>query len=125
MWMDAAVFAVGVLLIIVSAVLQFVDKRSLADWVGSAVTGGAGVLGVLYSLLIGKPRQRVEEAVDHLMHLKIVFLGYLRQLHQADQGYIRRLIEDDPIATEELQKYASIIEANMKAAVAQLNQKQP
>jgi len=118
--MDVTVFAVGVLLLIASAVLQLVRKGDLATWVGSGATGVTGVLGVLYSLLVGKPRERVEEAVDHLMHLKIVFLGYLRQLHQIDQGYIRRLIEDEPMEAKDLQQYAAIIEENMKAADAQL-----
>jgi HEAT repeat protein len=120
MWMDVVVFALGIGLIGVSAALQLTNKGSLDGWVGTATTGVAGVLGVLYSLFVGKPRQRVEQAVDHVMQLKIVFLGYLRQLHQADQAYIRRLIEDEPMKTAELQEFASIIDANMKAATAQL-----
>jgi len=118
--MDVAVFVLGIGLIVASATLQMVHKGTLEGWVGSVATGAAGVFSVLYSLLIGKPRQRVEEAVDHLMQLKVVFLGYLRQLHQADQAYIRRLIEDQPMTTEELRTFASIIEANMKAAIAQI-----
>jgi hypothetical protein len=120
MRMDVAVFVLGIGLIITSGALQLAQRGTLEGWVGSATTGAAGVLSVLYSLLIGKPRQRVEEAVDHLMHLKIIFLGYLRQLHQADQAYIRRLIEDEPITTKELQEFVSIIESNMKAATEQL-----
>jgi hypothetical protein len=43
--------------------------------------GGAGVLSILYTLLVARPRDQVRDAVDHLMYLKVVFLGYLRQLH--------------------------------------------
>jgi HEAT repeat protein len=116
--MDVAVFVLGIGLIAASGALQLAGGGTLDVWAGAS--GAAGVLGVLYSLLVAKPRQRVEEAVDHLMHLKIVFLGYLRQLHQADQAYIRRLIEDKPIATEELQSFAAIVDSNMKSAAAQL-----
>lgn len=116
--MDFAVFAAGIALIGVSAALQLLRGGSLDVWTGAS--GATGVAGVLYSLFIAKPRQRVVEAVDHLMHMKIVFLGYLRQLHQADQAYIRRIIEDKPMATGELQSFAAIVDANMKAAAAQI-----
>jgi hypothetical protein len=118
--MDVATFVVGMVLIVASGVLQLIYKGSLEGWVASGTSGAAGILGVLYSLLVAKPRQRVQEAVDHMMYLKIIFLGYLRQLHQADQGYIRRLIEKEPMSVEELKNFASIIDEDMKAAAEQL-----
>jgi len=118
--MDIAAFVLGMVLIAVSGAVQLVSKGSLEGWIASATSGAAGVLGVLYTLLVAKPRQRVQDAVNHVMHLKIIFLGYLRQLHQADQGYIRRLIENEPMTVKELQDFAAIIETDMNAAAARL-----
>jgi len=118
--MDVIVFAAGILLILASAALALRNTGDLSTWAGIGVTGGAGVLGILYSLLVAKPRQRVRETVDHLMQLKIVFLGYLRQLHQADQAYTRRLLEDDPLSTEEVAAFSDIIEETIHDALAEL-----
>ena len=116
--MDQVVFYVGILLIVTSASLMFKhDGRLSADWVG---TGTTGVLGVLYTLLIAKPRQQVEQGVDHLMKLKVVFLGFLRQLHQADSSYVRRLLDDKSIGADELKSYNALIEEAMQKAGEQL-----
>jgi hypothetical protein len=108
------------ILIAASGAVQLVSKGGLEGWVASATSGAAGVFGILYSLLVAKPRERVQEAVNHVMNLKIIFLGYLRQLHQADQGYIRRLIENEPLTVKELQDFAAIIETDMNAEAARL-----
>lgn len=119
--MDQFVFYVGLALIGVSATLLLIHKGELtADWVG---TGATGVLGVLYTLLLAKPRQQVENAVDHLMKLKVVFLGFLRQLHQADSAYIRRLLDDKSVAPEDLKSFNSLIEEAMQKAADQLKTK--
>jgi hypothetical protein len=71
--------------------------------------------------LIAKPRQKVQEAVDHLMYLKVVFLAYLRQLHQVDQAYTRHLLEDEKsMAPEDVDKFSGMVEKTMKNAVQQL-----
>ena len=118
--MDVAVFILGMLLILSSAMVLLIGGKDLSTWVGIGITGGTGVLGVLYSLLIANPRQQVREAVDHLMHLKIVFLGYLRQLHQTDQAYTRRLLEDDVIGADDVAKYSAMVGTTMGDAIARL-----
>jgi HEAT repeat protein len=118
--MDVAVFILGMLLILSSAMVLLIGGKDLSTWVGIGITGGTGVLGVLYSLLIANPRQQVREAVDHLMHLKIVFLGYLRQLHQTDQAYTRRLLEDDVIGADDVAKYSAMVGTTMGEAIARL-----
>jgi len=116
--MDHFVFYMGMLLIAASATLLLVHGGTLtADWIG---TGTTGVLGVLYSLLIAKPRQQVERGVDHLMRLKIIFLGFLRQLHQTDSAYIRRLLDDKSVSPEDLKGFTGLVEAAMSKAAAQL-----
>lgn len=94
--MDIIVFVLGIVLLSVSAA-QAVGggAQSTAAWVGVAATGGTGVLGILYGTLVAEPRVQVQQAVDHMMKLKVIFLGYLRQLHQIDQLYTRRMLEID------------------------------
>lgn len=120
--MDVLVFFLGVVLLLVSATLMLYGGGDLSEWAGVGLTGGTGVLGVLYGTLIAKPRQKVQEAVDHLMYLKVVFLAYLRQLHQADQAYTRHLIEDEKdMAPEDVGKFSDMVERTMMNAVRQLN----
>jgi hypothetical protein len=125
--MDMAVFAVGLLLIVASAAAAL-WKGNLASWAGIGAVGGSGVLGVVYGLLIANPRRQVRESVDHLMRVKIVFLAYLRQLHQADQAYTRRVLDDAPITAEQLKAYSDIVGAVMDVtsrALADLAAKAP
>ena len=119
--MDIAVFVLGFALILVSAALQLRAGQGFsAEWVGAGATGAAGALGVLYSLLVAKPRRQVTREVDHLMSLKVVFLGYLRQLHQSDQAYVRRIFEDRELSLEELEKFSRQVESGMQAALESL-----
>jgi HEAT repeat protein len=120
--MDVVVFAVGVGLIGISAFLVLRQGNTLDQWAGVGITGGTGVLGVLYSLFVAKPRTQVQASVDHLMHLKVVFLGYLRQLHQIDQAYTRRLLDDEGLTTEEVKEFSDLAAVTMTAAVRQLSE---
>ena len=117
--MDIAVFVLGYLLVGVSAGVVLFNEGTLDSWVGIGLTGGVGVLGVLYSILIAKPRRQIVDAVDHLMTLKIIFLGYLRQLHQTDQAYTRRLLEDEPFAASEVEPFSRMVASTMKSALSQ------
>jgi HEAT repeat protein len=118
--MDQIVFALGILLIASSAVTVLTSGSTLDKWAGVGITGGTGLLGVLYGIVVAKPREKIVEAVDHLMRLKVIFLGYLRQLHQADQAYTRRLLEDKPLAPDEVDKFSRMIEQTMRRAVDHL-----
>lgn len=115
--MDVVVFLLGVVLLGASAALAHTSDGNLDSWAGVGLTGGAGVLGILYGTLIAKPRQKVQQAVDHLMYLKIVFLAYLRQLHQADQAYTRHLLEDETSMTpEDVKEFSAMVEQTMRNA---------
>lgn len=120
--MDLAVFVVGLSLISISAALVLKSGGTLDLWAGvsAGLTAGVGVLGVLYGTLIAKPRQQVRESVDHLMYLKVVFLAYLRQLHQVDQAYTRRMIENEPLTADEVNMFSRMISNTMADAVQQL-----
>jgi hypothetical protein len=117
-YMDMAVFTLGIVLILVSAILALIKQGNLDSWAGVGLaSGGAGVLGILYALL-KDPRRQIKDEVDHLMHLKVLFLGYLRQLHQADQAYTRRLLEDQQLTVTELQEFSNLVGTTMQSAVA-------
>ena len=95
-------FIVGVGLICASAGLLLLREAGARDMGRCRDDGGNRRTWVLYSLLVARPRDQVREAVDHLMHLEVIFLGYLRQLHQTDQAFTRRLLEDDRLEVDEV-----------------------
>jgi hypothetical protein len=115
--MDLAVFCLGIGLLVASAFAALSKTGDLAVWAG---VGSAGVLGVVYSLLISNPRRQVREAVDHLMHVKIIFLAYLRRLHQTDQAYTRLLLSGDRVTAEQLKDYTDIVGTIMERTAKQL-----
>lgn len=115
--MDVVVFAVGVLLLLGSAVYTLFGSGDFEKWVGVGVAGGSGVLGMIYGVLIANPRRQVRESVDHLMRVKIVFLAYLRRLHQADQAYSRRLLDDEPISLEDVTRFSDAVGKIMQDTV--------
>jgi hypothetical protein len=118
-WMDVIVFGAGMLLILASASISLLQPTEFSLWAGAG-SGAVGVLGVLHGLLIAKPRQQVRAAVDHLMKIKIVFLAYLRRLHQTDQAYTRLLLENEKITAEQLKAYSDIIGSIMEGATKEL-----
>jgi len=118
--MDVLVFALGMILIAFSAGMAMATDGGFKEWVGAGAAGSIGIAGVLYSLFIGNPRKQIQTAVDHLMHLKIVFLGYLRRLHQSDQAYTRRLLDDRPIEAADVEAYALMVGATMNDAILRL-----
>jgi len=123
--MDTVVFFLGIALIAISAGLVLSKGGTLDNWAGIGLTGGGGVLGVIYGIMIAKPRKQVRESVDHLMQLKLIFLAYLRQLNQADQAYTRRLLEDEPLTLQEVHEFSKMVGTTMSVAVEQIINNQP
>lgn len=122
--MDTVVFFLGVVLIVISAALVLSKDGTLDNWAGIVLTGGGGVLGVIYGIFIAKPRRQVRESVDHLMRLKLIFLAYLRQLNQADQAYTWRLLEDKKLTPQEVLEFSEIVGTTMRVATEQLTNNQ-
>jgi HEAT repeat protein len=114
--MNIAVFVIG--LVFIGICISFIlrDKSQLT----SIVTGSGGVLAIIYNLFFSNPRKQIRESSEHLMSLKVIFLGYLRQLHQTDKAYARRYLEDAPILPDEVEKYGQIISDTMKKALRQI-----
>lgn len=115
--MDLVVFFLGVGLLAWSAGVVLANDGTLDSWAGVGLTGSIGVLGVVYGTLIANPRRKVEQAVDHLMFLKVVFLSYLRQLHQVDQAYTQRMLENEPMDAEQLKQFSIMVRTIMSSSI--------
>jgi hypothetical protein len=111
MIMEILIFLSGLSLIIVSGYMAiFNGAQSSMHWIGTASTGGGGILGIMYSLFISKPREKVKENVTHLMFLKIIFLGYLRELNQVDQCFNHYILDEKSTISPE---HISIFNGNI------------
>ena len=115
--MDVVLFVVGIAMLLSSAILSIMQGKVGAS---TGVTGGLGSASTMYSMTVSKPRQQVKAAVDHMMYIKVIFLGYLRELQQADQTFGRRMMEETPITEEELHGFKKGLQNTMTAALAHL-----
>ncbi len=104
--MEIIVFFSGIILLLVSGFFAIfnTNNESLNYWVGTAASGTTGCLSILYTLFISKPRKKIKENISHLMYLKVIFLGYLRELNQIDQSFNQHILEEE-IITENKMKF--------------------
>lgn len=114
--MDCIVFFVGICLIITTGCMAIINDDT-ENWLGIGISGGTGILTILYSLFLSKPREKVKSSVTHLMYLKIIFLGYLRELNQIDQCFNQNLLESDIIQPENMTVYFKNIDKVMYTCV--------
>ena len=89
--MNIIVFLVGIVLITVSGIMA-ISNDDQDNWAGVGVTSGTGFLSVMYSLFINKPSRKIRKNTNHLMRLKVIFLGCLRELTQMEQSFSKTLI---------------------------------
>lgn len=113
--MDIWLFRLGLGLLLLSVGVALIDESLIAT-----MTASGGVLSALYGRFIAKPRQQIEASVTHLATLKTIFLGYLRQLHQVDQAYARRMLEDEAPDADTVAKFTDLVRGVMADALAQL-----
>ncbi|RKG58090.1 HEAT repeat domain-containing protein [Corallococcus sp. AB011P] len=107
--MDLIVFLFGVVLLGGTALLAMLgglDK--VGAWAGVA-SGGVGLLGILYGLFVTKPRELVNQSVDHMLRLKLIFLGYMHQLSQIVQLFTRRVLQDETMSSQDLQRFSELV----------------
>ncbi len=118
--MDVVIFAIGVALIVAALALALSGDAPL-DSLSTILTGSSGVLAMAYGRFVAKPREQVERSTQYLNALKAVFLGYLRQLHQVDQAYTLRVMENKPLTADETHAFNELIEQTMDRAVQKVS----
>jgi HEAT repeat protein len=91
MSVNVLIVCVGIALIVL-AILQLIENpEQLTHWV---LPGGAGVFGVLITLAFNNPRRNAREDLASLLHVNVMFLGFLRQLNEIDATFKHAYIED-------------------------------
>ena len=114
--MDVTLFIAGLIMLGLAIGLAAADKKLIA-----VLTATGGILSALYGRFFAKPREQVEASVTHLAALKAIFLGYLRQLHQIDQTYARRMLDEKAPDADETKAFTALVESVMDGALVQLS----
>lgn len=116
--MDVIVFGLGIVMLLALLIYAFATD-TVDKFVGVGM-GGVGVLGIVYGTLIANPRKKVFKSVNALMNFKVIFLAYLRNLHQADQTFTRMLLEDESLGTDKLADFTELINSMLEEAVEKM-----
>lgn len=112
--MEIIVFFSGIILLLVSGFFAiFSSNDTFNSWIGTAASGTAGCLSILYTLFISKPRKKIKENISHLMYLKVIFLGYLRELNQIDQSFNQHILEEEIITEHKMHFFYTSIDQVM------------
>ncbi|MBI5936079.1 MAG: hypothetical protein HY867_20430 [Chloroflexi bacterium] len=91
--MSIVVFVVGIGAIITGLWFAFTGEAGTTESIFGAGTTIIGVIAVLLDLMVRDPHKRVQEATSVLLRIKVIFLGYLRQIHQIDATFKHEFIE--------------------------------
>jgi HEAT repeat protein len=113
--MDVTLFIAGLIMLGLAIGLAAADKTLVA-----VLTASGGILSALYGRFFAKPREQIEASVTHLATLKAIFLGYLRQLHQIDQTYARRMLDKEAPDAAEAKAFTELVESVTDSALVQL-----
>lgn len=117
--MNVIVFAVGIILLLTSGLIAITNDTQ-DKWAGVGVSSGTGFLSLVYSLFINKPSRKIRKNTNHLMRLKVIFLGYLRELTQMDQSFSKNLLDSDIISQSMIHSFVSQIKLSMNNALVAL-----
>jgi HEAT repeat protein len=99
MAVNVLVVLVGIALIVIAIGQLAQDPSQLEEWI---VPGGAGVIGIIISLLFNNPRRNAREDLTSLMNVNVIFLGFLRQLNEIDATFKHAYIESPAFGTEDM-----------------------
>ena len=117
--MNVIVFAVGIILLLTSGLIAITNDNQ-DKWAGVGVSSGTGFLSLVYSLFINKPSRKIRKNTNHLMRLKVIFLGYLRELTQMDQSFSKNLLDSDTMSQSMIHSFVSQIKLSMNNALLAL-----
>lgn len=91
--MSIAIFVIGLGALIAGLYMAFTAGQVGIEFVFGAGTSIVAVIAVLLDLLLLDPHKRVQEATSVLLRIKVIFLGYVRQVHQIDATFKHEFIE--------------------------------
>jgi HEAT repeat protein len=91
--MSVTIFIIGVGVLIAGLYVAFTAGQDGIQRIFGAGTSLVGVIAVLLDLLFRDPHKRVQEATSVLLRIKVIFLGYVRQIHQVDATFKHEFIE--------------------------------
>ncbi|PWB72051.1 MAG: hypothetical protein C3F07_12570 [Anaerolineales bacterium] len=113
--MSIVVFVVGIGAIIFGLYTAFQSGNERIEFIFGAGTSIIGAIAVLLDLLVRDPHKRVQEATSILLRIKVIFLGYLRQIHQIDATFKHEFIEGGrEFGQKDVEKTTRLINAVMK-----------
>lgn len=124
--MSIIVFVVGIGAIITGLWVAFTRGSSSVEFVFGAGTSIVGAIAVLLDLMVRDPHKRVQEATSILLRIKVIFLGYLRQIHQIDATFKHEFIEGGKeFGQKDVEQTTKLINAVMKNTMTTISQNLP
>jgi HEAT repeat protein len=92
-WMSIIIFGIGVLTLIAGLAVTFAGGQSELQRIFGAGASLVAVIAIVLDLLLRDPHKRVQEATSVILRIKVIFLGYMRQVHQLDATFKHEFIE--------------------------------
>ena len=91
--MSVTVFIIGVGALIAGLYVAFTAGQDGIQRIFGAGTSIVGIIAVVLDMMLRDPHKRVQEATSVLLRTKVIFLGYVRQIHQVDATFKHEFIE--------------------------------
>jgi len=124
--MSIIIFIVGIGAIIAGLYFAFQSGNDRVELIFGAGTSIVGAIAVLLDLMVRDPHKRVQEATSILLRIKVIFLGYLRQIHQIDATFKHEFIEGGKeFGQKDVELTTKLISAVMKSTMNVITQNLP
>ncbi len=124
--MSIVVFVVGIGAIITGLWFAFTGEAGTTESIFGAGTSIIGVIAVLLDLMVRDPHKRVQEATSVLLRIKVIFLGYLRQIHQIDATFKHEFIEGgSDFGQKDVEQTTRLINEVMNTTMTSIGQNLP
>jgi HEAT repeat protein len=91
--MSITIFVIGVGVLISGLYIAFTAGQERLQLVFGAGVSVVSMIAVVLDMMLRDPHQRVQEATSVLLRIKVIFLGYVRQIHQVDATFKHEFIE--------------------------------
>lgn len=122
MGVNIIIVGFGVILFIVAIFHLIQSPEKFETWI---LPGSGGVIGIILSQFLNNPRQNAREDLTTLMNVNVIYLGYLRQIHQIDATFKYEYFESRNFGTtqmnETVEKINSTVTQTLKIAARYLS----